>query len=66
MSAFPGKVVVEGISQIYGEKVFVLNFLQARDADWVKRPFFAKYSEDATWLDDLKPAFGHQQFFYQS
>ncbi len=65
MSAFPGKVVVEGIAQIYGEKVFVLNFLQARDADWVKRPFFAKYSEDATWLDDLKPAFGHQQFFYE-
>lgn len=47
MSAFPGKIVVEGTAEIYGEKVFVLNFLQARNTDWVKRPFFAKYSESA-------------------
>ena len=65
LSAFPGKVVIEGIADIYGEKVFVLNFLQARNADWVKRPFFAKYNEEATWLDDLSPAFGKQQFFYE-
>lgn len=65
MSSFPGKIVVEGIAEIYGEKVFVLNFLQARNADWVKRPFFAKYSESATWVDDLTPAFGKDKFFYE-
>jgi KamA family protein len=65
MSAFPGKIVIEGISEVYGEKVFVLNFLQARNPDWVRRPFFAKYSETATWLDDLVPAFGEQKFFYE-
>ncbi len=65
MSAMPGKVSVEGVAEIHGEKVFVLTFLQARNADWAKRPFFAKYDEKSTWLDQLKPAFGESQFFYQ-
>jgi len=65
MSALPGKVRVEGISEINGEKVFVLNFLQARNPEWVRRPFFAKYDEKATWLNLLKPAFGEKKFFYQ-
>ena len=47
-----------------GEKVFVLTFLQARDPIWVGRPFFAQYSPRASWLTDLKPAFGEPEFFY--
>jgi KamA family protein len=43
MSAFPGKVVIDGVAQIGGEKVFALQFLQARNADWVRKPFYAKY-----------------------
>lgn len=65
MSAFPGKVAIEGIAEINGEKVFVLNFLQARDQDWVKKPFFAKYDESSTWLENLEPAFGADKFFYE-
>lgn len=65
MSAGPGKVEVSGVSEINGEKVFVLRFIQARNPDWVQRPFFAKYDEEATWLDDLKPAFGEEKFFWQ-
>jgi len=65
MSANPGKVAVEGITEINGEKVFVLNFLQARNPDWVKRPFFAKFDPEATWLDRLEPAFGEEKFFFQ-
>ncbi len=65
MSAGPGKVEVSGVTQIAGEKVFVLRFIQARNPDWVQRPFFAKYDETATWLDDLKPAFGEEKFFWQ-
>ena len=64
MSAFPGKVRVSGVAEINGEKVFVLEFLQGRNPDWVGRPFFAKYDEKATWLDQLKPAFG-DKFFYE-
>jgi L-lysine 2,3-aminomutase len=63
MSAFPGKVCVEGVAHIHGEKVFVLNFLQCRDPDWVHRPFFAKFDPEACWLDDLEPAFEEQFFF---
>ncbi len=65
MSAFPGKVVVDGVAQVGSEKVFVLSFMQARVPDWTKRPFFAKYDPDATWLDDLRPAFGADKFFFE-
>jgi len=65
MSATPGKVSIEGITRINGEKVFVLNMLQARNPDWVKRPFFAKYDETSTWLEQLTPAFGDKKFFYE-
>jgi len=65
MSAAPGKVAIEGISEINGEKVFVLNFLQGRNSDWVKRLFFAEYDAEATWLTELKPAFGKDKFFYE-
>jgi len=65
MSANPGKVEVQGVAEIAGEKVFVLRFLQARNPDWVHRPFFAQFDEDAVWLDDLKPAFGRDKFFYE-
>lgn len=64
MSADPGKVHVLGVSEINGEKVFVLEFLQGRNPDWVRKPFFAKYDPHAIWLDDLKPAFGQEKFFF--
>lgn len=66
MSAFPGKVVVDGIVTIGGEKVFALQFLQARNPDWVRKPFYAKFDPEATWLDDLVPAFGEKKFFFET
>jgi KamA family protein len=65
MSALPGKVVVEGVTEIKGEKVFMLNFIQARNPEWVRNPFFAEYDENASWLDKLTPAFGADKFFYE-
>jgi L-lysine 2,3-aminomutase len=65
MSALPGKVVVDGIAEIGGRKQFVLSFLQARDASWCKRPFFAEFDPDATWLTGLRPAFDAREFFYE-
>ncbi len=64
MSANPGKVQVVGVAEVHGERVFVLNFLQARNPEWVGRPFFASYDDKACWLTDLKPAFGKAEFFY--
>ena len=65
MSATPGKVLVDGVAEIHGEKVFVLKFLQGRDPKWVNRVFFAKYDEKATWLDQLQPAFGESQWWFE-
>lgn len=65
MSAHPGKVMVSGISEIHGEKVFVLRFLQARVPGLVQRPFFAKFDPEAAWLTDLEPALGRQRFIFE-
>ena len=65
MSAKPGKVQVDGVTRIAGERVIQLSFLQGRNPDWVRRPFFAKFNPSATWLDDLEPAFGESRFFYE-
>ncbi|GAA3508553.1 KamA family protein [Streptosporangium album] len=57
MSATPGKVCVDGVAEIAGQKVFVLHLIQARDPELVGRPFFAHYDPQAVWLTDLRPAF---------
>lgn len=65
MSCSPGKVQILGVSEIKGEKTFVLRMLQGRNPDWVAKPFFAKYNENAIWMTDLKPAFGDEKFFFE-
>lgn len=64
MSAGPGKVEIQDITEVNGEKVFVLRFIQGRNPDWIQRIFFAKYDPAATWFDDLVPAFGEEKFFF--
>ena len=54
MSATPGKVCVDGVTTINGEKVFVLKLLQARNSNAVNKPFFAKFDKEATWLSELE------------
>jgi len=65
MSATPGKVVIDGVAEIRGERVFVLRFLQGRDPAWVDRPFFARFDAEATWLDQLKPPSWEEAFFFE-
>jgi KamA family protein len=64
MSAHPGKVLIDGTPTINGQKVFALQFLQGRDDNWVRRPFYAAYDPTATWFDQLTPAFGEKKFFF--
>ena len=64
MSSHPGKVEVQGVTEINGEKVIALRMIQGRNPDWVQRPFFAKYDDQATWLNHLQPAFGEERFFF--
>jgi L-lysine 2,3-aminomutase len=57
MSATPGKVCVDGVVEVGGEKVFALHMIQARDPGLVGQPFFARFDPGAVWLSDLVPAF---------
>ena len=57
MSTTPGKVCIDGVTEIAGQKVFALHMIQARDPDLVGRPLFARFDPDAVWLSDLRPAF---------
>ncbi|MGQ1785984.1 KamA family radical SAM protein [Saccharicrinis sp. GN24d3] len=65
MSCTPGKIRVIGVTEIKGEKIIALEFIQGRNSDWAARPFFAKYDCQAQWIDDLYPAFGGGDFFYE-
>ncbi len=65
MSATPGKVLIEGIAEVGGEKVFALKMIQGRDQSWVNRLFFARFDAQARWLTDLEPAFGEREFFFE-
>ena len=65
MSDHAGKIQVLGVSEIKGEKVFVLRFIQGRNPKWVQIPFFAQYDPKATWFDQLKPAFEEEKFFFE-
>jgi KamA family protein len=64
MSASPGKVRVLGVSDVAGEKCFVLDFLQARNPERVRRPFFARFDPAATWFDQLEPLFENDRHFF--
>lgn len=65
MSTRHGKIKIDGITRIFGQKVFILSFLESRNPEWINRPFFAKYCENATWLDELQPAFDEFNFFFE-
>lgn len=56
MSAFFGKVLVVDVLELDGEKVFALEYIQAREPEFVGNLFFARFDEHATWFNDLKPA----------
>ncbi|WP_053958288.1 KamA family radical SAM protein [Sulfobacillus thermosulfidooxidans] len=64
MSTELGKVLVDGIVERRDRSMFVLRFLQARNADWVGRPFFAAYDSKATWFSELQPINEETQEFF--
>jgi L-lysine 2,3-aminomutase len=55
MSCFPGKCHILGVTRIGEQRAFVLEFLQAREPDLVRRPFLAKFDPKAAWYDQLEP-----------
>jgi len=65
MSATPGKVLVRGRATVGDEEVFVLEMVQGRDPSWANRVFFARFDPGAAWLDQLRPALGAREFFFE-
>ncbi|MEZ5687523.1 MAG: hypothetical protein R3E21_01860 [Caenibius sp.] len=60
MSADPGKVEVLDV-QVGAERTrYLVQFLQARDASRVRRPFWAEGDKDATWFTQLTVSDPHQ------
>ena len=45
--------------------MMVCDFIQARDPAWVRKPFFAEFDEDASWFDELRPAFGKARYYFE-
>ncbi|MCW8796903.1 MAG: lysine 2,3-aminomutase [Chlorobium sp.] len=66
MSCSPGKIIVQDVTEIHGEKVFALKFTQSRNPEWTNKIFFAEYDDDASWIDNLSPALGHDEFFFEN
>jgi KamA family protein len=58
MSTVSGKMIVDGVSDGPQGSHFHLRFLQARHDELVGRPFQAKYSPSAAWIDELELAPG--------
>ena len=54
MSAWPGKVLVDGIVGQGDTKRFILKFIQSRNPQLINKPFYAKFNKQAIWLDDLE------------
>ena len=42
MSCTPGKIRIVGVTELKGEKIIVMEFIQGRNSDWVARPFFCQ------------------------
>ena len=45
--------------------LMVCDFIQARNPDWVRKPFFAEVDDSSVWFDDLRPAFGKERFYFE-
>lgn len=56
MSCDAGKVLIEGTLDRYGQRYFVMRFLQARDAGELGDIRLYRYDDQALWIDDLEPA----------
>lgn len=66
MSCFPGKCHILGVTEVAGRRAFCLEFLQAREPDLVRRPFFAKYDPKASWYDQLEPLSPSDEPFFMT
>ncbi|MBK7407212.1 MAG: hypothetical protein IPL49_18945 [Saprospirales bacterium] len=63
MTSSAGKTSLLGVTEIKGEKVFVLKFNESRNMEWMDRVFLAQYDEQQNTIEKLKPYEGEKHFF---
>lgn len=64
MSTAWGKITLHGKMDIDNEEAMMLEFVQARDISWLKRPFAAEMNENALWINDLASVGNEDSFFF--
>ena len=65
MSADPGKIHVNGITEIKGEKVFVLSLIQGRNPDWAYTPFLRNMIRKQYGLTTWSQLLGKRNFSFK-
>jgi len=63
MTISAGKLAIMGYSYINGEKVFALQFTEARNMEWMDQVFMAKWDEDQNKINLLQPVGSNNHFF---
>jgi L-lysine 2,3-aminomutase len=64
MTSSAGKTSLLGVTEINGEKLFVLKFNESRNMEWMDEVYLAKYDENQTVIEHLEP-YEVDQYFYE-
>jgi lysine 2,3-aminomutase len=64
MTSSAGKITVLGTATVNGEKLFALQFSEARNMEWLDKVFLAKYDTKQHTADLLEP-FDTPEFFFR-
>lgn len=64
MTSSAGKTSLLGEVEVKGEKAFALKFNESRNMAWMDKVYLAKYDENETIIEKLKP-FDTKEYFYE-
>ena len=64
MTSSAGKTSLLGVTELNGEKLFVLKFNESRNMEWMDEVYLAEYDENQTVIERLKP-YQSGKYFYE-
>lgn len=64
MTSSAGKTSLLGVTEVNGEKLFVLKFNESRNMEWMDGVMLAKYDENETVIEKLEP-YENGKYFYE-
>lgn len=65
MTSSAGKTSMLGEVEVNGQKAFALKFNESRNMEWMDKVYLAKYDEQETVIERLKP-FDTDKYFYEN